>query len=209
MKNITIILGIGFLLALGCFSQRHPRKIPSFPELSLTDTLAVHAKWQWIQKYDRTETRELVQFFAPPPEGYADSSNCFAHAQGHFRLHKQNYYIVDWYDSLFTWGAETRLYVFVPDSNKYRFVQILALSYGSEGSDIETASWFFDADRDRSPELFTRSYSYFVMGDTSLCSDSIMSWSFEKTGLKPLAVADPKQLKKKLHFNNAMLCETE
>jgi len=208
MKNLFYILGI-VLMTAGCFSRPQPTGAPAFPELNIADSIAVSAKWHTLATYDRKQTTALRRHFAPPAGGLDDTTNCFAQATGHFRLHKQDYYIVDWSDSLFTWGAETRLYVFVADSNTYRFVQTLAFSYGSEGSDIETASWFFDSDGDRIPELFTRSYAYYVTGDTSHCSDDITAWRIEKTGLKPQPVADPMQLKKKLHFKNAMLCETE
>src|ERR1044072_5807605 len=99
MKSEAIVTGLGLLVGLGCVSHSHLGKVPSFPELNFTDTLVVYDKWHALDKYDRKQTKELLHYFTAPDEGYTDSLNCFAQARGHFRLHKHDYYIVDWSDS--------------------------------------------------------------------------------------------------------------
>lgn len=212
MKLILLVCGVALLLtdAPGCRITSHGTQLPAFPQLNLkADTTVIYSKWHSLKKYDREQTAILQRYFSTPEQIYDDSSNCFGQVTYHFQLYNKNYYIVDWTDSLLSWGAATSMYVFVPDSNKYQFLQELALSYGSEGSQLETASWLFDSDGDLTPELFTRSYSYYITGDTTICYDSITAWRFEKNGLKSIPVADPDNLKKKLRLENAMMCEAE
>jgi hypothetical protein len=146
----------------------------SFKSVSSKDTIKVTSLWRHFPSYDRYETKLLMSKFSIPNEAGSDTSNVFAYPLFKFKTKNTICYAIAWSDSIMAWGSVTYLYVFSKKSKMELYRTRLAYGYGSEGSDIEEASWIYDYDRDRNPEIINHSYSLFKTGDTENCSDSIV-----------------------------------